>query len=531
MINLCLAISPTSISTSFEFWQGLRLFPRFTFSAISYQTISMLGHCFGSRFLYVKTSSCICCGWWVFGGSCSPCYQSTFTIFRLELHLPYFALRRTLPQHQHLLGSRVGHGKLRKPVDVSFLGNPDSKNDSGHWNIHHARFSLVVAGPNCFKWNAYAFVDTRFNETSRDDEDGDQPQTGQEEDSRDSYGMQEDPIASDGEGEGATVDAGMPIWDPRAYFLRNIGYRSQQAYEEWDHIFRHLDERIQQHDENHPHALCHQVYDIDPNESQVEFAWTVRTMNVLRMLRGNLKTATSAFDRFCAPDGDINYFIDLMEPRARSWLEEVRDYTGQLTDLVQKFFDLDESLRERCRHLELRMSVDSNRLSLESNKLSLQSNKLSSEGHALNLSAHSLTLEAKQLTRETYQVNLEMSEVAYENQRTNYLSLSMNQIWLPISIAIAYFGTPQETFPFKRTPAMMLVCVVGIMIGANLFVLLLIRMRHTKWYKSLWKWLQTYRVVRLVVDCVDGKYAHSENTRSARASAGSLNSIELTPNV
>lgn len=80
-------------------------------------------------------------------------------------------------------------------------------------------------GLSDWRWVAYAFEKNTFDE--RDLEDETYPYEN----------FQEDPIAK--------VDADLPIWDPREYFLLIFNTRMCQVLEEWRNLVRWIERSIE----------------------------------------------------------------------------------------------------------------------------------------------------------------------------------------------------------------------------------------------------------------------------------------------
>jgi hypothetical protein len=140
----------------------------------------------------------------------------------MEFHLPFFALRKIPPPH----GSppRAYGKRLRESKDISFLnGQNTGSEDRENYCIYQAQISCVVCGLDDSNWVAYAFVDTKHDDDGDDSAD---KATSSEE-------LNEDPIA-------CGLDARLPIWKPRQYFLKVFEIRAKQARQEWDRLIRKL---------------------------------------------------------------------------------------------------------------------------------------------------------------------------------------------------------------------------------------------------------------------------------------------------
>lgn len=89
--------------------------------------------------------------------------------------------------------------------------------------VREANVSVVVCGWDQQKWVCWAFSNTHSDPTTRDEEEPDEDD------------MQEDFIATDGNGpdDGIVIDATNPLWDARVYWLRTVDLRMRIIYKEW----------------------------------------------------------------------------------------------------------------------------------------------------------------------------------------------------------------------------------------------------------------------------------------------------------
>jgi hypothetical protein len=160
----------------------------------------------------------------------------------MDFHLPYLALRPWVsPKAQPTTNK---NSSFRKWTDISFLGTKQSPLHRPNEALYEAQISLCVFGIDNRKWTAYCFVDTYFNnaETVKSsDEDSGYDSEDQDEDSY--VYFSEDPIASEGE-HSFGLDANLPIWDPREYYLTVIRLRVGRVLQEWRLIVLVVDRRV-----------------------------------------------------------------------------------------------------------------------------------------------------------------------------------------------------------------------------------------------------------------------------------------------
>jgi hypothetical protein len=146
----------------------------------------------------------------------------------MMLHIPYFALRASLPPKPAPKGA-VHNNPPRQWTDLSFLEILDLESqDQRKYCMHEAQISFVICGSDDQRWAAYAFVDTHF-----DGED-----LGEE-----IFGVQDDPIQDDPIAR-CKFGGEYPIGDPREYFLMIFEIRSTEVREEWEHLVRMVERNI-----------------------------------------------------------------------------------------------------------------------------------------------------------------------------------------------------------------------------------------------------------------------------------------------
>jgi hypothetical protein len=93
-----------------------------------------------------------------------------------------------------------------------------------------AHISFVICGSDDHRWVAYGFDDTDFEGEDLDDK------------ICPCEGFRPDPFSSDGE-----VDADIPIWNPREYFVMILDNRMAQALTEWESLVRAVERSIKEY--------------------------------------------------------------------------------------------------------------------------------------------------------------------------------------------------------------------------------------------------------------------------------------------
>jgi hypothetical protein len=137
-----------------------------------------------------------------------------FLNFQLELHLPFFIVRKSKPPNT---GIKINSKPPRKWTDLSFLklDAPESQSQvSGEvWGMHEVAISYVVTGSDDWRFVGYAFVDQELDGLLIDQSEED---------------LAFDQIAA---GE---IEAKFPIWRPRDHWVRVLEVRVEQVRREWE---------------------------------------------------------------------------------------------------------------------------------------------------------------------------------------------------------------------------------------------------------------------------------------------------------
>jgi hypothetical protein len=164
-----------------------------------------------------------------------------FLTFQLDLHLPFFLLRKSPPPEESV--GKVNEKPPRRWTDMSFLkiGTSESQDQKAEevWGMHEVQATCVIAGSDDWRWVGYGFVDAELDGSLTDLSDVD---------------LGFDRIAA---GE---LDANIPIWGPRDYWLKSFEIRIEQARKEWQYLIHKLELSVNQyvrgHTQNTPNDSC-----------------------------------------------------------------------------------------------------------------------------------------------------------------------------------------------------------------------------------------------------------------------------------
>lgn len=125
----------------------------------------------------------------------------------------------------------MGKGKPpRLWRDVSFLqGQPTDLRGQLKSGILEAHISFVICGSDDSRWVGYAFSDDEEEEENLEDEVS-----------------SDDVVAWDPIAWNSTVDANVPFWNPKEYFLKIIEVRMVKVLERWKDVVHVIEWNIKE---------------------------------------------------------------------------------------------------------------------------------------------------------------------------------------------------------------------------------------------------------------------------------------------
>ncbi|QDS70487.1 hypothetical protein FKW77_010088 [Venturia effusa] len=322
-----------------------------------------------------------------------------YLTFQLALHIPFFELRTSeAAKPTHDRPNKISH---RQSIDLSFLEMEASGQPrKSPYVIREACFSVSVCGFSDQQYTVYCFDD---REVEEDDDITEMDFT--------YTGVLEDPIASAWGGN--IIDANLPFWDPREYFVATFEIRIAKILIEWTWILQLLCARVKSYadeddflkNKNHPSSRlrrpgCSQ-YDGTRYTTEA-FDWYQRAIEILEELLSILSKSVIAWKKFRATDGDHRYFDDVgtTEQKRRNALRSLRAINETFDKLNLVFDDLVSS-KQNCQQM------------------------------AENLGLRS---------------TLESNEATQHNRSTTEWTIS---VFSPIALTIAYFSMPQDVIPFQ----------------------------------------------------------------------------------
>ncbi|KAF2194232.1 hypothetical protein K469DRAFT_651442 [Zopfia rhizophila CBS 207.26] len=155
-----------------------------------------------------------------------------FLTFQLDLHLPFFLLRKCTPPGESV--GKTSTKPRRQWTNLSFLKLDISKSQEQEpkntWGIIEAQISCVITGSDEWRWVGYSFVDAEIDGFLTDlfEED-----------------LSFDQIAC------RALPTDMPIWRPRDYWLRVFEIRIEQVRKEWEYLIYKVELSVNQYVRSH----------------------------------------------------------------------------------------------------------------------------------------------------------------------------------------------------------------------------------------------------------------------------------------
>lgn len=207
--------------------------------------------------------------------------------------------------------------------------------------IRESHISIAVCGWSPLKWVCWAFSNTDEDPTTRN------------EDPAEEFDLQEDHVATDGNGpeDGRVTDLNQPIWCARSYWLSVVDTRMRIIHSEWICVVKtakaDVDVWVSEPYLKNTHHKDLQIAQRDSLGEQLDRAFAKTEM--VRKLNDKLGNSIRAWRRF---EKDINYFSDLQERQIVPAVTSFGQILEGLTDLKRTLSALEKS----CEKVEKRVS-------------------------------------------------------------------------------------------------------------------------------------------------------------------------------
>lgn len=165
--------------------------------------------------------------------------------------------------------------------------------------LEQAQISVVLCGTSERRYTVYCFED---NDLDEDREMGD--------DEFSEEGVQVDQVVK-GDTENV-VDANLPMWNPREYFLVILFERVKQINVEWAQIVQIIDTAFNKFfasNDSHPFA---------GGNISVASRWTTEMLRLTGRLLRAIRDTNKLWETFISRNGDISYYSDLVASSSAS---------------------------------------------------------------------------------------------------------------------------------------------------------------------------------------------------------------------
>lgn len=207
--------------------------------------------------------------------------------------------------------------------------------------IRESHISIAVCGWSPSKWVCWAFSNTDEDPTTRN------------EDPAEEFDLQEDHVATDGNGpeNGRVTDLDQPIWCARSYWLSVVDTRMRIIHTEWICLVKstkaNIDAWISEPCFKTTHHKDLQIAHRDSLGELLDRAFEkTELVHKLNDKLGNLIRAWRRFEK------DTNYFSDLQERQLIPAVTSFGQILESLTDLKRTLSALEKS----CEKAEKRVS-------------------------------------------------------------------------------------------------------------------------------------------------------------------------------
>ncbi|KAH9203700.1 hypothetical protein DL95DRAFT_472141 [Leptodontidium sp. 2 PMI_412] len=366
-----------------------------------------------------------------------------FRTFQLELHLPFFILRKSPPPEKP-------HDKVNKKpdrgwTDLSFLklhsfdSDAHSSEPNEVWSLQEAQISCVVTGTDDWRWTGYGFVDAEV--------DGLLAELSELE-------MSFDHVAA---GE---IEAKHPIRRPRDYWVKVFEIRVGKVTQQYQYMIHKLELAVKQYMDIHPSTLSQRPGNARDRTTEMKaaFDWALKMMSVLQRPHDVLLATVREWEAFNSQDGDIGYFYD---PDADDSEDEgdIGCFTDSHADALMR------AIEARYRSMQ---NIKKCFLQLEKYHGSIValSKKCSNYQEALKLR---LTLDKKEAA-----------------DKSEFTSLFTLLFLYPVALAAAIFSMQQEAIPFQQSPKSFMLTVLILMI--MVYVTQLLGKHALPWLRKTTAW-------------------------------------------
>lgn len=208
----------------------------------------------------------------------------------------------------------------------------EKHNRTCRYIIRKSHISIVICGWSHSKWVCWAFSNTDEDPTTRN------------EDPAEEFDLQEDHVATDGNGpeDGRVTDLNQPIWCARSYWLSVVDTRMRIIHTEWTCLVRStkadVDAWLSEPCFKTTHHKDLQIAQRECLSELLDRAF--EKTELVHKLNNSLGDLIRAWRRF---DKDSNYFSDLQERQIIPAVTSFGQILENLTDLKRTLSALEKA--------------------------------------------------------------------------------------------------------------------------------------------------------------------------------------------
>ncbi|OAL49237.1 hypothetical protein IQ07DRAFT_588578 [Pyrenochaeta sp. DS3sAY3a] len=346
---------------------------------------------------------------------------------RLELNIPYLALRTVPKRHCHqLLGA--GNSPLSPWSEFPFLTRNTLVEHGSKQSvrvIYRGHISIMMCHWDDTKWTAYG-----LSKPVPGGENGDEDDDDDDDDDEDELVLRSDILAPDG----PYCDL-ENIWNFKIYFLRIAAMWITLVWKEYERLVRTLEDGEQDWEMGTRH--------LGANNIREQLDITTATMKLLRRIKKQMCPAIRAWTAFFEPGGGIEFFKDLEDRGSIVSLRDIKHALSELIELEHALLFMSSSWQESAAILNLQLVSESKDLVHQTHRLHERTSLINDDIQKLQRKSTNAAENTTLITR---------------------LNVVVILITTPFILALQYFGTEKPIFTkFDRSPKNFFIalCVLG----------------------------------------------------------------------
>ncbi|KAJ8113691.1 hypothetical protein OPT61_g4239 [Boeremia exigua] len=376
-----------------------------------------------------------------------------FKTYLLEFHMPFLTFR--CATNSAAAPTRDAVGSDDETESIAIVLHCEEHERPCKFVVRESNVSIALCGWDRQKWTCWTFSNTLSDPTARNEEEPEE------------IDMQEDYIATDGNGltDGIVVDAAKPILDAREYWLCVVDIRMRIIYSEWEWVIKNADARVKDWKRKNP-LLFHANAPGNQQREKAEelLLGMLQNKELLRLLSDKLAMTLQACTRF---ERDKYYFMDIENERVHSTLDSLHETFEALADLQNTLARLEQEC-DKTEHIvgsRLTFGVDAN-LSKIGLLQTYVSNRLNSEAQKVNIDTNRASQKMAELNRRG-------TEAAVKSSQITRINVQLFLVTTPFILALQYFGAEKDIFSFERNPRNFsyAICVLFITLPVLTYVL------------------------------------------------------------